>query len=212
MVIRPYIVLHLYCSVWVNVPKNCRPFLPNHFLWLLYFLYVACYMIWIYYLPLIWSVWAHCIYFLLPSGMGCLIHGSAYFALYILCYFRVVLLSTMATAMACTATLAASATMCSIASVIFVCWVSTICICIFSASIFYNGLCPPTWDIYFWHHVVFLDLVRIILVDAYICLYCYYVILSESALLHVYVVLSTLIVHSSGLYTWCLLAMLITSC
>ena len=57
--------------------------------------------------------------------------------------------------------------------------------------------------------VVLLALVKMPLVDAHIHLYCYYVNLYESTLLQVYVFIYTAIVHSSRLYTLCILAMLI---
>ena len=56
---RPSIVLHISCLVCVNDSRNCRPFLPSQFLWLLSVLLVACYIIWRYSLPLVWSFLAH---------------------------------------------------------------------------------------------------------------------------------------------------------
>ena len=54
-------------------------------------------------------------------------------------------------------------------------------------------------------HVVFLALVKVTLVDAYIHLYCCYINLYWSVLFQVCLSIYTVIVYSSGLYT-CLLA------
>ena len=54
--------------------------------------------------------------------------------------------------------------------------------------------------------VVFLALVKVMLVDAYMCIYCYCMNLRVSMYLHVCIIIYTLIVHSSELYiVMCLL-------
>ena len=49
--------------------------------------------------------------------------------------------------------------------------------------------------------VMFLALVKITPVDAYMCMYCYCMDLKVNVYLHVYMIIYTVIVHSSGLYT-----------
>ena len=63
-----------------------------------------------------------------------------------------------------------------------------------------------------WHHVMFLTLVKITLVDAYMHIYCCCMNLRVCVYLHVHIIIYTMIMHCNRLYTWCLLAMLIIWC
>ena len=52
-------------------------------------------------------------------------------------------------------------------------------------------LCLPMWDFYYRHHVVFLTLMKMTLVDAYTCIYCYvinlYVVMHMCAWLYMHI-------------------------
>ena len=75
--------------------------------------------------------------------------------------------SALATAMAYFTALVASATACTTASLAFVCLLAIICICTLSV---YVCLYETFYSL---HHVVFLALVKIMLVDVYMYIYCY---------------------------------------
>ena len=99
-------------------------------------------------------------------------------------------LSALATAMACI-DLVVSATTCTIGSFASVCSFTIICIYTLSAYVcLYETF-------YSCHHVVFLALVKITPVDAYMCIYCYSMNLWVSMYLHVsriiYIVMCTLV-------------------
>ena len=168
------IILQLSCSVLVNVPQNCKPFLHSHSLWLLSFLFLACYMLWKYYLPLIWHFWVHCIYHLLLVECELFHYWSTYFGSCILCSFKSFAVFCSGSAKACSATLAASSTVWYCFSNIYLLSFYPLYL-YFSASMFYNCFCLSIWDFYFWNHVMFLASVKITPDDAYIHLYCYYV-------------------------------------
>ena len=80
----PSAMLQLSCSVCVNVSKNCRPFLPGHFLLLLFFLFAAHCKIHIYCLPLVWMFEFAIFIICFPVEHGLLHDGSTYLGYYIL--------------------------------------------------------------------------------------------------------------------------------
>ena len=176
---RPSIVIHLSSSVWVNVSRNCRPFLPSQSFMIAIFSVCAV----LYDLNMLFTSnmkFLSSLYFVfcfpgewVVSSWVHLFWISHLVFLHALCYF---LLQPQTW----------SVLSLSLLQPLHVLWLEwylsaqlpSFCICIFSISISCNCLCLPFWDFYFWHHVVFLVIVKITVVYAYIHLYFYYVSLT----------------------------------
>ena len=122
-------------------------------------LLVACYMIWRYCLTLVWSFLVHCTCLLLPNWMW--VVSSQVHLVWVL-HFLFLLLQPQPWPVFCS---------CCFSHCLCYCFIS---ICLFTCHYMYKYsfcLCLTIWNFYFWHHVVFLALVKITLVDAYMHIY-----------------------------------------
>ena len=116
------------------------------FLWLQLFLFVSCYRIQIYYLPLVWNLWIHCTYHLFPSlmwvvswwvNLSWILHSVSLTVVYISCNHGLYHHSCY---LSCYLGYGFSDTCLSDAIIVY------LSVCLETASLCLNTLKPPLWD------------------------------------------------------------------
>ena len=172
---RPSVVLHFSCSVCGNISKIVDIFYLANFLWLLCVLLVACYKILIYCLPLVWSFWVHYICLLLPSWM---LAVSLWVCIVWILHWMFFLPQQQPWPVL-------SSLLFQPVPALLLHWhlsvhlpfsVHVFFLLMYAFETFISFSFPlPLWHFHFWHHIVFLALLKITLIAACMYIYFYYV-------------------------------------